>query len=142
MTSFPRQETCSAISHNGMCYSSCSILYQCRFLILTISSVIDRVFYGKWVNVHYNFLQFNFLSGSSEFFGTHPWHWYFTQGLPILLGSHIFLFVLAARKGMESVILSLIAWTTLVYRWVIPSSTLVELEYDKCRRQLTGKFRR
>lgn len=30
-------------------------------------------------------MQFNLLRGISEFYGVHQWHWYVSQGLPILL---------------------------------------------------------
>eukprot|EP00058_Branchiostoma_floridae_P016052 XP_002601540.1 hypothetical protein BRAFLDRAFT_230607 [Branchiostoma floridae] len=51
---------------------------------LTWSAVIDRIFYGKWVLVQYNFLEFNVLSNMGSFYGSHPWHWYISQGFPRL----------------------------------------------------------
>jgi len=44
------------------------------------STIIDRLFYGRWVIVPLKFLQVNVLYGIGNFYGTHPWHWYFTQG--------------------------------------------------------------
>lgn len=68
--------------------------------------------------MYYNFLEFNFLSDLGSFYGSHPWHWYLTQGLFVLLATHIFPLVLAARKGIEPVFLGVIGWSVLVYRWV------------------------
>ena len=100
---------------------SLSFIHVCvsvhfSFVILFASSMVDRIFYGKWVYVQYNFLQFNVLSGIGSFYGTHPWHWYLTQGLAILLGVQVFPFVLAVRKGLEPAFIAVIAWTVAVYR--------------------------
>ncbi|KAM7498233.1 hypothetical protein LguiA_022647 [Lonicera macranthoides] len=44
--------------------------------------LLDYLMYGSWVLVALNFLKFSFLSsGGGHYYGTHKWHWYFTQGL-------------------------------------------------------------
>lgn len=86
--------------------------------MLLLSVVVDWMCYGKLVNVYYNFLEFNFLSDLGSFYGTHPWHWYLSQGLVVLLGSHIFPLLYAARKGIEPYFVAVIAWTILIYRYV------------------------
>jgi len=90
-----------------------------RLLVFLLSSVIDYIFYGRWVNVYYNFLEFNFLSDLGSFYGSHPWHWYLSQGLVVVLATHIFPLMVAFRKGIEPVFLSLILWTVAIYRWVM-----------------------
>lgn len=90
----------------------------CSLTVLLLSLVVDCVCYGKLVNVYYNFLEFNFLSDLGSFYGTHPWHWYLSQGLVVLLGSHIFPLLYAAWKGIEPYFLAVLAWTVLVYRYV------------------------
>eukprot|EP00948_MAST-09A_sp_MAST-9A-sp1_P000957 g957.t1 len=50
------------------------------------SLLIDYCYYGKYTNVIYNFLAFNLLTGQSALYGTHPWYWYFTEGLTVILG--------------------------------------------------------
>ena len=87
-------------------------------MALLLSLVVDWICYGKLVNVYYNFLEFNFLSDLGSFYGTHPWHWYLSQGLVVLLGSHIFPLLYAARKGIEPYFLGVIAWTVLIYRYI------------------------
>ena len=57
--------------------------------VLLLLLAVDRCCYGDWRNVHFNFLQFNLLQNRASFYGSHPWHWYITQGLPITLGTHL-----------------------------------------------------
>ncbi|NWU93974.1 PIGB mannosyltransferase, partial [Upupa epops] len=82
-----------------------------------ISLIIDRVFYGKWVLVQFNFLKFNVLQNLGTFYGSHPWHWYFTQGLPVILGTHLPFFihgcVLAPKR--YRIFLTAVIWTMVIY---------------------------
>ncbi|KAK7488449.1 hypothetical protein BaRGS_00020234 [Batillaria attramentaria] len=82
-----------------------------QLTVLGLATIIDRVWYGQWVFVHFNFLAFNVLTGGSAFYGSHPWHWYFTQGLPVVLGSHLLPFLLGARLASNKVLLLLLVWT-------------------------------
>jgi len=63
-------------------------------------------------------MEFNFLLDLGSFYGTHSWHWYLSQGLVVVLGSHIVPLLYAARRGIEPYFLAVIAWTLLVYRYV------------------------
>ncbi|KAG7025025.1 GPI mannosyltransferase 3, partial [Cucurbita argyrosperma subsp. argyrosperma] len=58
-------------------------------LVLGITFLLDRLMYGSWVFVPLNFLKFNVLSSGGDFYGTHKWHWYFTQGFTAMLFSFI-----------------------------------------------------
>ncbi|XP_071899454.1 GPI mannosyltransferase 3 isoform X2 [Anas platyrhynchos] len=84
---------------------------------LGISLITDRVFFGEWVLVQLNFLKFNVLQNLGTFYGSHPWHWYLTQGLPIILGTHLPFFihgcVLAPKR--YRIFLMAVIWTVLVY---------------------------
>lgn len=93
--------------------------FPLRLGVLLLSSVIDRIFYGRWVNIHYNFLQFNVLSGLSGFYGTHPWHFYLTQGLPVVLATHLLILLVAFKKRKEPLFLSVVAWSIAIYRYVV-----------------------
>ncbi|NXM33164.1 PIGB mannosyltransferase, partial [Oxyruncus cristatus] len=81
------------------------------------SLIIDRVFFGEWVLVQLNFLKFNVLRNLGTFYGSHPWHWYFTQGLPVILGAHLPFFihgcVLAPKR--YRIFLVAVIWTVVVY---------------------------
>uniref|UniRef100_A0A1A8PRD7 Mannosyltransferase n=1 Tax=Nothobranchius rachovii TaxID=451742 RepID=A0A1A8PRD7_9TELE len=89
-------------------------------LVLVISSLIDCFFYGKWTLVQFNFLKFNVLHGVADFYGSHPWHWYLTQGFPVVIGPHLPLFLhgcmLASRK--HKILLATVVWTILVYSFL------------------------
>ena len=104
-------------SHTVNCFINHAYDICFRLAILSLSSIVDRVFYGEWVYVHYNFLQFNVLSNMGAFYGSHPWHWYITQGFVVIMGTHVFPFLMAARKGTQPAMLSVIMWTIFVYRW-------------------------
>lgn len=86
-------------------------------LALGVSTLIDSFFYGKWIFVQWNFLKFNVLHNVGEFYGSHPWHWYWTQGLPVVIGPHLPLVLhgclLSTRK--HTILLLTIIWTTAVY---------------------------
>ena len=51
---------------------------------LALSTLLDRWCYGRWVLAPWEFLKFNLLSGGSAQYGSHPWHWNFTQGFPVV----------------------------------------------------------
>ena len=68
--------------------------FDCKIHLITIyilsvfalAFLLDSLYYGKATFSLWNFFKFNVPDGGSAHFGTHPWHWYFTQGLPPILG--------------------------------------------------------
>ena len=46
---------------------------------------MDTLFYNSLTITQWNFLKFNLGSDIASFYGTHPWHWYLSQGLPVIL---------------------------------------------------------
>jgi len=54
---------------------------------------VDALHYGELTLVPLNFLRFNVLTGGSEFYGAHPWYWYFIEGVPSILGTMLPLFL-------------------------------------------------
>lgn len=52
---------------------------------IIISIAIDSVFYGRIVFVMWNFIKFNVIENRAHAYGVQPWHWYFSQGLPVML---------------------------------------------------------
>jgi len=94
---------------------------------------VDRIMYGEWTFVIVNFFKFNFLTAGGAFYGTHPWHWYFTQGLP----SMAFTFLPPAVAGVwwskQWALAGLVAWVLAVYstlghkefRFILPIHPLV-----------------
>ncbi|KAF5925406.1 hypothetical protein HPG69_001851 [Diceros bicornis minor] len=81
------------------------ILYQflpVGFVTLSLSLIIDRIFFGQ---------------NLGTFYGSHPWHWYFSQGFPVVLGTHLPFFIhgcfLAPKR--YRIFLVTVLWTLLVY---------------------------
>lgn len=64
-------------------YASLSLIF------LMFSTLIDYLFYGRFVFVLWNFFTFNFVKNLGVHYGSHPWHWYFTQGVPAIFGSQL-----------------------------------------------------
>lgn len=55
--------------------------------VLVASALVDRWLFGVWTLPWLNFLLFNG-SGAASHYGTHPWHWYASSGLPTLWGPY------------------------------------------------------
>ena len=69
-------------------------------ILLVLLFGIDFYFYGSLTFVHYNFLHFNVFQNISEFYGVHNWHWYFSQGLPVVF--HVYLAFLIDGISLKS----------------------------------------
>lgn len=76
---------------------------------------VDYLFYGELTFVPWNFVKFNVAHNISAFYGTHPFHWYFTQGLPTILGSFVPVFVLGVAVAARRELFYLLCWTVFVY---------------------------
>ncbi|CAB4434386.1 unnamed protein product [Rhizophagus irregularis] len=64
-----------------------SIILNTLFItIIAISTIVlvDYTFYGEIVFVPINFLYVNVIQSISLFYGSHPWHWYLSQGIPFI----------------------------------------------------------
>ncbi|KAJ5185084.1 GPI mannosyltransferase [Penicillium cf. griseofulvum] len=59
----------------------------CGSAILAVSSVADRLFYGIWTFPPLRFLYFNIAQSLAVFYGSNDWHYYVSQGYPLLLTS-------------------------------------------------------
>nr|XP_031308869.1 GPI mannosyltransferase 3 isoform X3 [Camelus dromedarius] len=72
------------------------------FVTFSLSLIIDRIFFGQDLGT---------------FYGSHPWHWYFSQGFPAVLGTHLPFFIhgcfLASKR--YRIFLVTVLWTLLVY---------------------------
>lgn len=62
-----------------------TISINCRSIGLSILLSIDRLYYGHWILTPWMFLKVNLIEKVSLFYGSHPLHWYFTQGIPFVL---------------------------------------------------------
>ncbi|VDK86960.1 unnamed protein product, partial [Onchocerca ochengi] len=59
------------------------------FPVLFLVIVLDSIAYGKLTFTAWNFIRFNVLEGGSDHFGSHPWHWFISQGLLAVLTVHL-----------------------------------------------------
>jgi GPI mannosyltransferase 3 len=56
----------------------------CGSIILAISAASDRLFFGTWTVPAYKWLYFNISQSLAVFYGRNPWHYYLSQGIPLL----------------------------------------------------------
>jgi len=98
---------------------------KCRFVflevipvgafVLAVTTLLDWWMYGSQVIVPLNFLKFNLFSSGGDYYGTHVFHWYFTQGFPSMIWTFLPLAVCGIVKSREWRISGLIAWVLGVY---------------------------
>ena len=65
------------------------LLTDCRSAVLSASAISDRLYYGIWTFPPYHFLNFNITQSLAIFYGTNDWHYYLTQGLPLLMTTYL-----------------------------------------------------
>jgi phosphatidylinositol glycan class B len=57
----------------------------CGSAVLLLSAVSDYYYFGEWTFPPYQWLNFNINQDLAVFYGRNDWHYYFSQGLPLLL---------------------------------------------------------
>ncbi|CAA7407566.1 unnamed protein product [Spirodela intermedia] len=103
-------------------------VFPIGILVLVLSCMLDWLMYGSLVFVPLNFLKFNLLSSGGDYYGTHKWHWYFTQGFPAMLLTFLpfsLIGIIHSKKWRPS---GLVAWVLGVhsilghkeFRFVLP----------------------
>jgi phosphatidylinositol glycan class B len=56
----------------------------CGSLIVGLSLLADRTYFGFWTFPPFNWLNFNITKSLAVFYGRNPWHYYILQGIPLL----------------------------------------------------------
>ncbi|KAM3259147.1 hypothetical protein ACQJBY_050751 [Aegilops geniculata] len=84
-------------------------------IVLAATTFLDWWMYGSRVIVPLNFLKFNLFSSGGDYYGTHVFHWYFTQGFPSMIWTSLPLSVFGVIKSREWRLSGLIAWVLGVY---------------------------
>ncbi|XP_017864281.1 PREDICTED: GPI mannosyltransferase 3 isoform X1 [Drosophila arizonae] len=68
-----------------------------------VGIAIDTYWHGQLIVTPWEFLKYNILHNIGSFYGSHPWYWYFTVGLPTVLGINTLPFIYGimetVRKG-------------------------------------------
>ncbi|XP_078443491.1 alg9-like mannosyltransferase family isoform X2 [Wolffia australiana] len=82
---------------------------------LAIGCAIDWLMYGSLVLVPLNFLKFNLLSSGGDYYGTHKWHWYFSQGFPAMLFTFLPFSLMGVIQSKKWKLSGLILWVLGVY---------------------------
>lgn len=77
--------------------------------------MLDRWMYGTWVFVPLNFLKFNFLSSGGDYYGTHVWHWYLSQGFTVMLFTFLPFSLAGIAMSKQWKLSGLIAWVLGIY---------------------------
>jgi len=54
----------------------------CPYLSSVVNDGVIVFALCRWVFVPWEFVKFNVLAGGSAQYGSHPWHWNLTAGLP------------------------------------------------------------
>ena len=70
--------------------------------MLGVNTLIDSHYYGKFTVTWFNFFMYNVYHNIGDHYGTHPWHWYLSQGLPTLLFSLTIPFVFGLLFKLKS----------------------------------------
>ncbi|KAL8823965.1 MAG: hypothetical protein Q9170_008283, partial [Blastenia crenularia] len=57
----------------------------CGAIVLVTSAIVDRLYYQQWAFPPLRFLYFNLAQSLSVHYGRNDWHYYLSQGYPLLL---------------------------------------------------------
>lgn len=63
---------------------------------------LDSYFHGSFIVTPIEFFKVNVVEGIGSFYGSHPFYWYFSSGLPAILGIGIVPFYLAIFDAMRT----------------------------------------
>ncbi|KAK6334722.1 glycosylphosphatidylinositol anchor biosynthesis [Orbilia javanica] len=70
-------------------------------LVLSLNSFIDYTFYNRLTLPFIEFYRLNVSQSISSFYGTSPWHYYYSQGLPLLLTGYLPLALYSFFSGLN-----------------------------------------
>jgi GPI mannosyltransferase 3 len=84
-----------------------------RSLIIFLTTVLDRWYYGFWTFPPLRFLYFNINQNLAVFYGRNRWDYYLSEGLPLLLTTALPFALLGIYKSVRATnALSSLAWMT------------------------------
>ncbi|KAL8166170.1 hypothetical protein V2J09_007669 [Rumex salicifolius] len=84
-------------------------------IVFGVTCMLDRAIYGSWIIVPLNFLKFNFLSSGGDYYGTHMWHWYFSQGFTVMVFSFLPFSAAGIIYSKQWKLAGLLAWVLGIY---------------------------
>lgn len=68
--------------------------------VLAVSVLLDRFYYGIWTLSVLRFLYYNIVQSLAVFYGTNVWHYYLSQGIPLLLTTALPFSLAGLCKGL------------------------------------------
>ena len=68
-------------------------------LCLVVQILCDSLYFSEYTVTAFNFFKFNLYEGKSSFYGTHPWHWYLSDGIPVTLLSYFPMLIIGVYKS-------------------------------------------
>ncbi|CAG9772532.1 unnamed protein product [Ceutorhynchus assimilis] len=71
-------------------------------IALIVSTTLDSLVHGSFIVTPYNFLKTNVFQNIASNYGTHPWHWYLSNGIPTVLGIQILCFIMATSVVLKA----------------------------------------
>ncbi|ETV77912.1 hypothetical protein, variant [Aphanomyces astaci] len=84
-------------------------------LAISLMLVVDRIGYGEWTCVPWNFVKFNVLEGKDKLYGVHPWYWYFVAGYPEITATHLPLILFGGFLTQKRELAAVIVWGLCVF---------------------------
>jgi GPI mannosyltransferase 3 len=78
----------------------------CGTAVLILSLLVDRFYYQFWTFPPLNFIFFNVVQSLSVFYGRNDWHYYLSQGFPLLLTTALPFAMVGIYQGFFSVMLA------------------------------------
>lgn len=73
----------------------------CSLLVAGLGIAIDTYWHGQLIVTPYEFLKYNIFNNIGSFYGSHPWHWYFSVGLPTVLGINTLPFIFGVMETVK-----------------------------------------
>ena len=61
----------------------------CSITVLSLSAISDYLYFGVWTFPPYQWLSFNISRDLAVFYGRNDWHYFLSQGLPLLLTTYL-----------------------------------------------------
>lgn len=77
-------------------------LFRRRFIVGSGAVALDSWAHGSFILTPIEFLKVNVVQEIGSFYGSHPWHWYLTTGLPTVLGLTTVPFLFATSQTIRS----------------------------------------
>ncbi|KAL2155858.1 hypothetical protein VTH82DRAFT_600 [Thermothelomyces myriococcoides] len=74
----------------------------CGLAVLAVSLISDRLYFGFWTFPPYKWLYFNISQSLAVFYGHMPWHYYVSQGVPLLTTTFLPFSIVGLYKATSS----------------------------------------